>query len=418
MKKTSWFDWLQIVLLALASPFFLFPSLKFVWIVLLLPALALARKFLKNEFFRRTPADIPVLLLLVQTCLTFLAVDTPDQALPKAAGLFFAVAVFYAVIALLNTEKLLKTATSLFLGAGCGFAAISVLGMFRKNVKNLDALFNVSKFIPKIDYHLPGAEEGINPNPVGGILILFIPLFLTLLFPYLQKKNISDRLFRKSLFSYFLGAGFFLCLGVLLLTQSRASWIALVLGCGLLFFPGRKSKKYAVILVLIFVLFYVLLIGLDKIPLSTQIEKERLVNRMELWDFAYETISEHPLLGFGMNRIRQHPAVGYKLSHVHNHFLQTAAEMGIPGLIAFLSLMVITAFMAFKTWKESQGWVRQAVLGLACGQLAHLIFGLADSIPLGAKMGLFFWLSLALITALYLYTLRTEQIMTEKEKND
>ena len=44
--------------------------------------------------------------------------------------------------------------------------------------------------------------------------------------------------------------------------------------------------------------------------------------------------------------------------------------------------------------------------GLGCGQMAHLIFGMADSIPLGAKVGIIFWISLGLITATYNYVLK------------
>jgi hypothetical protein len=42
-----------------------------------------------------------------------------------------------------------------------------------------------------------------------------------------------------------------------------------------------------------------------------------------------------------------------------------------------------------------------AVLGLGWGQVAHLIFGIGDSVPLGARPGIVFWVSLAMITAIY-----------------
>jgi len=58
--------------------------------------------------------------------------------------------------------------------------------------------------------------------------------------------------------------------------------------------------------------------------------------------------------------------------------------------------------------------MRTAALGLGCSQLAHFIFGMGDSIPLGAKVGIFFWFSLGLITAIYNYMLRrNEQIKTD-----
>ncbi|TET70287.1 MAG: hypothetical protein E3J56_08305 [Candidatus Aminicenantes bacterium] len=50
-----------------------------------------------------------------------------------------------------------------------------------------------------------------------------------------------------------------------------------------------------------------------------------------------------------------------------------------------------------------------AALGLGCGQMAHFIFGMADSIPLGAKVGIFFWFSLGLIAAMYNYMLKNSE---------
>ena len=59
-------------------------------------------------------------------------------------------------------------------------------------------------------------------------------------------------------------------------------------------------------------------------------------------------------------------------------------------------------FMAIKVWtKPGAPWMRPVALGLACGLAAHLVFGLVDAIPLGAKVGIFFWFWLALSTSMY-----------------
>ena len=77
--------------------------------------------------------------------------------------------------------------------------------------------------------------------------------------------------------------------------------------------------------------------------------------------------------------------------------------------MAYLAILIGAGFMCFDIWRKSNiGWMRMTALGLGCGQLAHLIFGMADSIPLGAKVGIFFWFSLALITAMYNYMLKRD----------
>ena len=61
--------------------------------------------------------------------------------------------------------------------------------------------------------------------------------------------------------------------------------------------------------------------------------------------------------------------------------------------------------MCVEVWRKGKDeFMRMSVLGLGAGQFAHVIFGLGDSIPLGAKVGFVFWVSLALITAIYNYT--------------
>jgi len=63
--------------------------------------------------------------------------------------------------------------------------------------------------------------------------------------------------------------------------------------------------------------------------------------------------------------------------------------------------------MCYEVWRKSNvEWMRTSALGLGCGQLAHFLWGIWDSIPLGAKLGIVFWVSLGLITAMYNYTVK------------
>lgn len=112
----------------------------------------------------------------------------------------------------------------------------------------------------------------------------------------------------------------------------------------------------------------------------------------------------------GMNQARTIPQVGDKQAHLHNLILHTAAELGIPALIAYMAILWSIASMCRKVWKKAEeNWMKNAVLGLGCGQLALFVFGFLDVIPLGAKVGIFFWISLALISSLYNHTVCINQ---------
>ena len=105
--------------------------------------------------------------------------------------------------------------------------------------------------------------------------------------------------------------------------------------------------------------------------------------------------------------------------HAHNEYLQAALDLGLPGLIAFLAIYLVSFWMLAQTWGSSwhaagpdigQGpglnWgsplvVRCLVVGLGAGLFAHAAFGLFDAVALGAKPGILFWMLLGLIAALY-----------------
>jgi O-antigen/teichoic acid export membrane protein len=70
----------------------------------------------------------------------------------------------------------------------------------------------------------------------------------------------------------------------------------------------------------------------------------------------------------------------------------TAANQWRMAILFIPSLVVQVALPLFSS--------------LGAGQLAHFLFGMGDSIPLGAKPGVLFWISLALIAGIYNYTLR------------
>jgi O-antigen ligase len=102
------------------------------------------------------------------------------------------------------------------------------------------------------------------------------------------------------------------------------------------------------------------------------------------------------------------PEVRYFLSSAHNQFLHVAVELGVIGLIAYLAILLLMGNMCVQVWKKSSiEWMRLAALGLGWGQLAFLFFGLTDAIPPGAKVGILFWISLALITSIYNFSLGT-----------
>jgi putative inorganic carbon (HCO3(-)) transporter len=146
---------------------------------------------------------------------------------------------------------------------------------------------------------------------------------------------------------------------------------------------------------------------------STTIEQ-----RLELWDRAIYGIMDFPFTGMGMNTFRKVVHVLYPLflispdvdvASCHNQLLQTALDLGVPGLVAYVALLAAAITMGIQVWRQSrEAWIRASAQGLVCGILAQQVFGITDAIPLGAKVGIFYWIVVGTLAAMYRLTVMNQ----------
>ncbi len=405
--------------LSLAAPLFLFPKERLGLLFLVIPLLWIIRKMTVGSFLRRTPLDLPILVLLIQLLLVTMVRGNPEHGFSKTAGLLLAVGLYYAAVALLESEKLLKAGLVIFLAGGAGFSLLGFLGMYTFKTKHLDLLAKLKEKLPQIHFNLPGAEEGFSPNAVGGTLLLVIPLAALLLASYLPAgwtkrlglgEDNGRRLFKPFFTGILIALGLLLMLGVLLLTQSRGAWLGLFASAAIVGLWGlRKRKKIlGAILIIVLAVSAVLVPALlkwDPVQLTTRQAEGTMLFRLQMWDRALPRAMQHPLLGIGLNEFRYLPEIKYEESHAHNKLFHIMVEMGLPALAAYMALLALAGFMAISTWNRArQGWVRPAALGLGAGLLAQALFEMTDVIPLGSKVGLLSWIAPALLSALFLNT--------------
>lgn len=131
----------------------------------------------------------------------------------------------------------------------------------------------------------------------------------------------------------------------LLLTQSRAAWVTLVIVY--LVFIFLRKKRFALIRTTVFLVF------LGLLSLSIQPVRVRLLTlfhnpktnhalqiRSRSWRSTLGLIRDHPVLGVGPRNFDfidhdKYDLVGW--NHAHSLYVNTAAEMGAVGLIALLA---------------------------------------------------------------------------------
>jgi O-antigen ligase len=180
----------------------------------------------------------------------------------------------------------------------------------------------------------------------------------------------------------------------LVLSFSRLIWFAsLLIGFGWLLFP-RLAKGKSFLIWFFFLMIFSSLFFFLTLPLSGL---ETLNQRLALTKEALEMIKTYPLAGVGLNNfISQLPSFWqpfgqtYWLQPVHNLFLLIAAETGLPGLLIFLWLLILTfrRLLAKNHWRLILALALVLFLGLfdhywltlqSPQLLLSLIFGLSWS---------------------------------------
>ena len=406
MKKH--FDLISVGILILLGPLFVFPEEKLNWILLLEVLFIIAgRWIIERRFLPKTPIDAAVALLMFMAFAGVLIIKDVGESAGKLAGLIYGIVVFYALIEALKTPKRVKIAVFAFLAAGL---ALALVGTLERGVYSEEFFIPVASKLPKIPQlklGLKGAEAGINLNPLSGVLLLFIPIGITQ-FALLAKKKIEYAAPLARVVGF---VAIVVILGVqtlvIILSISFGTWFSLALALWLM--GERKRPAKAIIAGL-----FLTLLVIASLKTSEPLQKEeQKINyalnysvkaRAVMWNKGLEIAKTHPVFGIGMDQLRRTPKFLYEDSHAHNQFLHTAAELGIPGLVAYSAILIGVFWIAGEVRRSIlPEWMRLTSRGLGTGIFAFTLFGLGDAIPLGGKPGVFFWMSLAMITSIYLH---------------
>jgi len=434
----TWVAEHELWLLGLAVPALMFPEIlprtAVVAGLLLILFLWLVRWVARGYVTVHTPMDIPILGLVIMLPVSLYASVNLQLSLLKLTGIVLGVATFYAIVNTVQTRKDIWLITGLLLLAGVGVSVLSLVGT--EWAAKFPTLGSIYKHLPQLIRGVtrsPGG--GFHPNEVGGTLILFIPPALSLLLTTVRtsaNQSLSDALhpgsgvssYRSVLvhFRWLLVVSLSLILLItvftFILTQSRSAFLGL--GVALIALGAIKNRWLGLILVLAVAASIVLLwhFGIEEVGhLLLDIGEETVAvgtltfaGRMEVWQRAIYMMQDFPYTGIGLNTFDLVANVMYpffligpeaRVIHAHNNFLQVGVDLGIPGLVAYLSLLTVFALMAWRIYRHSNDRILQALaLGLFGGMLAHQVYGLTDAITLGAKPGIILWAMMGLMVAM------------------
>ena len=198
-----------------------------------------------------------------------------------------------------------------------------------------------------------GAWIGVynHKNSLGKYMSLSVIIFCLL---------VAEKQFRaKKIYQFWIWSGLLLSLGLVILSTSKTGLAVSVVSLALLYSyrlyqkQGNKRRLYLEISILLSLLAFIVIAsswGMLKTSLDRDIT---LTGRTDIWGVAIpELLNNNPLLGFGRGAFwapGSHlaevagAAVGNKYipPHAHNGYIDLALEIGLVGLLCFVSSFLL-----------------------------------------------------------------------------
>jgi putative inorganic carbon (HCO3(-)) transporter len=134
-----------------------------------------------------------------------------------------------------------------------------------------------------------------------------------------------------------------------------------------------------------------------------------LDGRLEVWNRALYAISDFPFTGIGIGTFplvvpQLYPfflSTAETVPHAHNQWLQIAVDLGLPGFIAFLALILVAGLLLFSIVVKREKHLNWF---LAIGGLTSLVavnvHGILDAALWGNKLAFLPWLLFAVAALL------------------
>lgn len=404
------------ILLAISLPLFLFPT--FYPIATIAVLLAWLFRWIADAYFGAPSlsSSFSILILLFATWIIvpILVTADPELTLDKALGLLLGFIFWRAVVTYFQTKASLNLLIFIVLVIGSAFITVGVLAV--DWLAKIPAISTVVDVLPQriISFSAIGSGQGVQPNQLAGTILWITPLWAgTSVWLAQNKQRILSFLSALITFSF---------IGVLILSQSRGGWLGALAAIGwaiwLVFLNLPKKHPFRLgtwalplFIFLLFLLTFALLgpnqlinLWIDPPDASLVGNLGTLSFRQEVWAWSLQAISDFPISGTGLGTFRQvvqrlYPIAipsSYDIAHAHNVFLQVALDVGLPGLVIYSALLVTFFFKGIKLIKlrHEYTWI---IIGALSAQFGFHIYGLIDTIALGAKPAILFWLLISLI---------------------
>ncbi len=365
--RSSWLTGLTLAVIA-ALPILVFSASLPPWMAtaatVFLGLAFLARAVLTGHLLGHTPADWPLLALLLLLPVGLWASPDPSVTYARTDALAAAAALFWVAAAQRN-QPWLRHAR-----------------------------------LP-IPFLAPGR---FNPNLSGSLMALFLAPALALA---LTGNSRAQRLAALAT-SMLLGL-------LLILSQSRGAWLGVLVA--VIFLTVISSRRWLMLWALLALAAVSAALALgDRLDVAALMSAggsggvaSTLQGRQELWSRALYLMQDFPFTGVGLGMPEPVIKLLYPLFlvgpdsewiHVHNTFLQIGSEMGIPGLVAFVALLLtVAAALLQQVSNVRAGVYRGLSLALLGSLIVFVVHGQVDALLASPKLTVLYFGLMGLMIA-------------------
>jgi putative inorganic carbon (HCO3(-)) transporter len=397
MKRIA--DWIaryELVVLGVAAPLLLFPIGGLPWLGLGLIGLTwVCRRVSRGHFTVWTGVEIPSLVLVLMALVGYWISVEPALSRARFWNILLDLAVFFGLANGLRPVKQLRWIAGGLAVVTLGVGVLSLVGTDWESTRFFDIPWLYER-LPALIRGLPNSgvaatSDLINPRWVGILMGVLVPALLA--FAWYTKIGLLRVV---SAIAAVFGAG------LLLLSQTLQGVVGM--GAGVFFLLVWRKRWWLLLLVPAVGLLIYGLVSVDPAQLGQLLFSQdnsigiAIVLRLDIWSRALAMIRDMPFTGIGINTyslIQWHFYPGHLLGpepHAHNIYLQTALDMGLPGLAAFAWFFIA---WGLRVWKNAHSRIdanyKILLAGIAAGVIAYLTAGWMDAMMLGAKPSVIVW---------------------------
>jgi putative inorganic carbon (HCO3(-)) transporter len=351
----------------------------------------------------RTPVDWLLLALIVTAGLSLSVTALPEVTRVQVMRLGAGLVGFYGLVNWARDRVKLTQAAVILVVSGMGLALVAPF--------IVDWTRAMSVPIPSFVYKpfVLLVPDSVHPNVMAALMVLLLPLPLAWFLSAgtsSPKRMGSDKRIA-------LGAASLAMVVILLLTKSRGGYIAgAVGGLMVIWLSGQKTWALGFTLLVTGLGTCLIIVMNNQAPELVQqaTDPANWVFRQQVWQVALQMMVDFPFTGVGMGTFNHLGSALYAFRETlnpgaHNLYLQSGLDLGFPGLIAYLSTLMLTLWMAVvairRFGRSGNRELRALATGALAGMLALMVHGLVQIAAWGTRAAFVPWLMIGLTTALY-----------------